>query len=108
MSFYSLSSYSQLRVNQSALDGGGTPPFRNLHSFSFDGIDDYFLGTSTYSEIDGLGNFAFSFWIKPNTLSGYRQILTIGTNSADYRNQQIQIASSRVSLSRIINLPKGS
>ena len=70
------------------------PPFSNLHSFSFDGIDDYFLGTSTYSEIDGLDNFAFSFWIKPNTLSGYRQILTIGTNSADYRNQQIQIAST--------------
>lgn len=73
------------------LPTSSTPSFQNLNSFSFDGIDDYFLGTSTYSEIDGLGNFAFSFWIKPSALSGYRQILTIGTAAADYRNQQIQI-----------------
>ena len=26
---------------------GGTPPFSNVNSFSFDGIDEYFLGTST-------------------------------------------------------------
>ena len=74
--------------------GGGTPSFSNVNSFTFDGVDEYFDGVGTYSEIDGLDNFAFSFWIKPDTLIGFRQILTIGTNSADNRNQQIQIAIS--------------
>ena len=74
--------------------GGGTPSFSNVNSFEFDGVDDYFLGAGTYSEIDGLNNFAFSFWIKPSTLANFRQIVTIGTSNADYRAQQIQIAST--------------
>jgi hypothetical protein len=74
--------------------GGGTPSFSNVNSFEFDGVDDYFLGAGTYSEIDGLNNFAFSFWIKPSTLASFRQIVTIGTSNADYRAQQIQIAST--------------
>jgi hypothetical protein len=73
---------------------GGTPPFSNVNSFSFDGFDEYFLGTSTYSELDGLDNFAFSFWIKPSTLASFRQIITIGTSGSDYRSQQVIIAST--------------
>ena len=52
----------------SGAQGGGTPtppPFTNVNSFSFDGVDDYFLGTSTYSELDGQTKATISFWIKP-------------------------------------------
>jgi len=49
--------------------GGGTPPFSNVNSFSFDGVDDYFLGTSTYSELDGQTKMTFSCWIKPTAVS---------------------------------------
>ena len=69
---------------------GGDSVF-NKYSLALDGTDEYAVGSSTYSELDGQNNFAFSFWIKPSTISGYRQILTIGTAAADYRNQQIQI-----------------
>jgi hypothetical protein len=89
MSFYSLSSYSQLRVNQSALDGGGTPPFSNLHSFSFDGVDEYFIGTSTYSELDGQNKMTVSFWVKPSS-SHFGQIFEIAKNSTS-TNTQIRV-----------------
>ena len=70
MSFYSLSSYSQYRVNQSAIGGTPTPPpFSNVNSFEFDGVDDYFIGTSTYSELDGQTKMTFSCWIKPTAVS---------------------------------------
>ena len=80
MSFYSLSSYSQLRVNQGALDGGGTPSFQNLNSFSFDGVDDSFIGVGTYSELDGQTKATFSLWVKPSSFSS-NQILSITQTS---------------------------
>ena len=64
-----------------------TPSFQNLNSFSFDGVDEYFLGTSTYSELDGQNNFTFSFWIKP-TLNNSKVVFSIGNNSTDSRAQQ--------------------
>ena len=51
--------------NSFEIPGGGVPSFSNLNSFSFDGIDDYFLGTSTYSELDSQTKATISFWIKP-------------------------------------------
>ncbi len=51
-----------------SVTGGPRPstvPFKNLNSFNFDGVDDYFLGTSTYSELDGETKMTFSCWIKP-------------------------------------------
>ena len=80
------------------LPTSSTPSFSNVNSFEFDGVDDYFVGVGTYSEIDGLNNFAFSFWIKPSILTGFRQIITIGTSNADYRAQQIQIACTNGSI----------
>ena len=78
------------RYFHSVMSTGGDSVF-NKYSLALDGTDEYAVGSSTYSELDGQNNFAFSFWIKPSTISGYRQILTIGTAAADYRNQQIQI-----------------
>ena len=65
MSFYSLTSYSQLRVNQSALGGGSIPPFSNVYSFDFDGVDDKFASNNNYTELNGSTNASISFWIKP-------------------------------------------
>ncbi len=48
---------------------GATPSFSNVNSFSFDGVDDYFMGTSTYSELDGETKMTFSCWIKPTSAS---------------------------------------
>jgi len=45
--------------------GGGGGGFTNTHSTEYDGVDDYAETNSTYSELDGLNDIAFSFWIKP-------------------------------------------
>ena len=50
--------------------GGGTPPFSNVNSFLFDGVDEKMFSTANYTELNGSTNFSISFWIKP-----------IGTNS---------------------------
>jgi hypothetical protein len=42
-------------------------PFANTKSILLDGIDDYFLGASTYSELDGQTKMTFSCWIKPTS-----------------------------------------
>jgi hypothetical protein len=72
---------------------GGDSVF-NKYSLALDGTDEYAVGSSTYSELDGQNNFAFSFWIKPSILTGFRQIITIGTSNADYRSQQVIIAAT--------------
>ena len=73
-----------------------TPSFQNLNSFSFDGVDEYFLGTSTYSELDGQNNFTFSFWIKPTNLNNTKVVFSIGNGNADTRAQQffLQISAT--------------
>ena len=63
-------------------------PFSNSNSFSFDGVDEYFDGVGTYSELDGQNNFTFSFWIKPTNLNNSTVVFSIGNNSSDYRAQQ--------------------
>ena len=82
MSFYSLSSYSQYRVNQSAIGGTPTPPpFTNTKSILLDGIDDEvsmdFTNTSTTGSI--------SVWIKPTDFSTGSQSICIYT-SGGYRD----------------------
>lgn len=45
-----------------------TPPsFSNVNSFSFDGVDEYFLSDSTYTELDGQSKATISAWIKVET-----------------------------------------
>jgi len=68
--------------------GSSTPPFSNVNSFSFDGVDDYFLGTSTYSELDGQSKATFSFWIKPTNLTPrYSFVLHIPRNTTGTNGQ---------------------
>ena len=59
----------QISISNAIGGGGGTqgsstPTFSNLYSFSFDGVDDYFLGGSTYTELDGQSKATISAWIK--------------------------------------------
>ena len=71
-----------------AQGGGGTPSFSNVNSFSFDGIDEYFLGTSTYSELNGQNKATFSFWIKPTSASArYGNIFHIPRNTTNGNSQ---------------------
>ena len=87
MSFYSLSSYSQLRINRSAIGGTPTPPpFSNVNSFSFDGVDDYFTGVGTYSELNGATKTTISFWIKPQD-NGFRILLHVPRNNTNANGQ---------------------
>ena len=65
---------------------GGTPPFSNVNSFSFDGVDEYFLGTSTYSELNGATKATISFWIKPQD-NGLRILLHVPRNNTNANGQ---------------------
>jgi len=69
------------------------PPFTNTYSLQLDGIDDYVATSGVYSELDGLTNTAFSFWMKTSNTAGVRIVLSIGTPSGDYRAAQFQIWS---------------
>ena len=77
--------------------GGGTPSFSNVNSFSFDGIDDYFLGAGTYSELDGQNKATFSMWVKP-TLSANGYLVYTQETSA---TGTIQIGIALFSTGRI-------
>ena len=83
MSFYSLTSYSQLRVNQVPLSSGGGGAFSNTLSTRFDGIDDFCQTASTYSELDGQTKASFSMWLNPTSSSTLRRtVFQIGDGSA--------------------------
>ena len=60
---------------------GGTPPFSNLNSFSFDGIDDYFMLPSA---ITLPTDFSISVWVKFTTLtSAEANIINTGTSNSN-------------------------
>ncbi len=44
---------------------GATPSFSNVNSFSFDGVDEIFEGSTIYSEMNGGTKLTLSVWIKP-------------------------------------------
>lgn len=60
---------------------GGTPAFSNVNSFSFDGVDEYFIGTSTYSELDGQNKATISLWAKFDNLNSARILTSLTRNS---------------------------
>jgi len=69
---------------------GGGEGFPNTHSTEYDGVDQYCETNAIYSELDGINNFAFSFWIKPTSISG-KMVFSIGNSAADTRAAQFQI-----------------
>ena len=75
------------------IPAGGGGGFTNTYSLDFDGVDDYVSTSGVYSELDGLSNTAFSFWMKTSNNAGVRIILAIGTPSGDFRACQFQIWS---------------
>ena len=82
------------KINSGLVVGaGGGAPFANTYSLDFDGIDDYVSTSGVYSELDGLTNTAFSFWMKTSNTAGVRIVLSIGTPSGDFRACQFQIWS---------------
>ena len=64
--------------------------FASTRSFSFDGVNDYFETSSTFSMLNGLSNFAFSFWFKAPSFNN-TQIFFIDGTSADSRYGQVQL-----------------
>ena len=59
--------YGQGAVNNTIGWGQGAKvgsSFSNLNSFSFDGIDDFFSGDTTYTQLNTSQHFTISFWIK--------------------------------------------
>ncbi len=92
MSFYSLTSYSQLRINQGALDGGTPtpPPFVNSQSILLDGVDDFVnIGTTSLGITTAI---SISAWVKiPTTNTGgggsnFQEIICEDATSGTNRN----------------------
>ena len=75
---------------------GGTPAFSNVNSFTFDGVDEYFVGVGTYSELDAQNKATISFWIKPpSTITSIQVISSVRINtSASNKQFQIQLYTS--------------
>ena len=77
-------------VNLPGQGGGGGAPF-STKSLLFDGALDWVQSYPVYSALDGLDNFAVSFWIKFDDLSVNGNIFGISNQpQADTRDQQIQ------------------
>jgi hypothetical protein len=83
-----------------------TPPFSNVNSFSFDGIDDYFIVPDTSGLSFGNGTtdspFSISAWIKPLDNVRFRIAFKFGTSLREYYFQttgsgalQVQLNSSQ-------------
>ena len=69
---------------------GGTPPFSNVNSFSFDGVDEIFEGSSIYSELNGGTKLTVSVWVKP--ISGAPILEYLISNPRNLTSNQHQFA----------------
>ena len=82
--------------------GGGTPPFSNVNSFSFDGVDDYFLVPDTSGLSFGNGTtdspFSISAWIKPTSSGRFPFVFKWGTSAREYYFQIAGGGALQVSL----------
>ena len=67
---------------------GGTPPFSNVNSFSFDGIDEYFLVPDTSGLSFGNGTtdspFSVSAWVKMDNVAKFRAVGKYGASNIEY------------------------
>ena len=89
MSFYSNSSYSPFKVNSNVLTNGTPPVFTNVNSFSFDGIDDYFMGVGGYTELTSGTAMSVSVWFKSSTYTTLGRLLNIGKHVDIYQNSAL-------------------
>ena len=63
------------------------PPSFDTSSFLYDGIDEYFSGSSVYSSLDGLSNYAVSCWFRSPNYSQTNQILHTSSTAGSIPNQ---------------------
>ena len=63
------------------------PPNFNLYSMSFDGVDEYAKGSSTFSELDGGNKFTLSMWVKPTSFAVARMLFHIPRNTTASHSQ---------------------
>ena len=75
-------------VRGSLVPGGGVTPFTNTYSMSLDGVDEYFTGASTFSELDGLKSFSISLWYKNPDNTRLASLFSIGrdTTSGNFQS----------------------
>ncbi len=81
MSFYSLTSYSQLRVNKAPLTSSA---FTNLKSIDLDGIDDFCSTSGTYSELNNVSKLTISLWTKTSVA-----VTTLPLSIGTFSNRQM-------------------
>jgi hypothetical protein len=70
--------------------GGDADTFSNTYSFSFDGSDEIFEGSSIYSEMDGGTKLTLSIWLKP--ISGSPLLEYVLSNPRDTNANNSQFA----------------
>ena len=63
------------------------PPDFDTSSFLYDGIDEYFSGSSVYSSLDGLSNYAVSCWFRSPNYSQTNEILHTSSTAGSILNQ---------------------
>ena len=74
--------YDSTAAGETNITGsGGVTPFVNEYSMSLDGVDEYFNGASTFSELDGQNKATFSMWVKPTSFSVGRILFSITKNT---------------------------
>jgi hypothetical protein len=64
-----------------ATDIVGVSSFTNQYSMSFDGVDEYFKGATTFSELDGLKKFSVSLWYNNSNNTYLQSLFSIGRDS---------------------------
>ena len=90
------SSSNSLSINMDVLDRvEDTPPTFDTNSFLYDGIDEYFSGSSVYSALDGLSNYAVSCWFRSPSYSQTNEILHTSYNTWPYNQLRIFTRSDR-------------
>ena len=71
--------------------GSADEAFSSTKSLNFDGVDDYVETPAVFSLLDGLSNFAFSFWFKVTSSFSYKQIFWIDGSSGTNNYAQTQL-----------------
>lgn len=80
--------YDSTAAGETNITGsGGVTPFTNTYSMSLDGVDEWFNGASTFSELNGLNKATFSMWVKPTSLSVGRILFHTPRNTTASHSQ---------------------